>query len=175
MSKVTKIFILLIVVVLVFNNQIIAYSLKYGFSKWIERKIILDKFQINFIQRSIIIKGLKIKNSNKFYYDNIFESEKISLNYNLQSLFTNLIVINNLTIENAKFFFELIEKSPNIYDDNIGVAVKKIENTPKKVWPEKNKDTNFLILKTKIKGAKTFIKTSFFSHIFDYNIIFVVF
>ena len=162
MSKTIKIFILLIVVVLVFNKQIISYALIYGFSKWTRHEITLDKLQINYIQSLITINGLRIKSPNEFYYDNIFESEKITLGYNPQSLLTNLITYNNLIIENPKFFVELIEESPKVYDDNISVAKKYIKNKPDKIWPDKDKkkDINFLILKTEIKGAKVSIKTS---------------
>ena len=162
MSKTIKIFILLIVIVLVFNNQIISYALIYSFSKWTRHEITLDKLQINYIQSLITINGLRIKSPNEFYYDNIFESEKITLSYNPQSLLTNLITYNNLIIENPKFFVELIEESPKVYDDNIGVAKKYIKNTPDKIWPDKDKkkDINFLILKTEIKGAKVLIRTS---------------
>ena len=165
MSKTIKIFILLIVVVLVFNKQIISYALIYGFSKWTRHEITLDKLQINYIQSLITINGLRIKSPNEFYYDNIFESEKITLGYNPQSLLTNLITYNNLIIENPKFFVELIEESPKTYDDNIGLAKKYIKNTPDKIWPDKDKkkDINFLILKTEIKGAKVSIKTSHLS------------
>ena len=165
MSKTIKIFILLIVVVLVFNKQIISYALIYGFSKWTRHEITLDKLQINYIQSLITINGLRIKSPNEFYYDNIFESEKITLGYNPQSLLTNLITYNNLIIENPKFFVELIEESPKTYDDNISVAKKYIKNKPDKIWPDKDKkkDINFLILKTEIKGAKVSIKTSHLS------------
>ena len=162
MSKTIKIFILLIVVVLVFNKQIISYALIYGFSKWTRHEITLDKLQINYIQSLITINGLRIKSPNEFYYDNIFESEKITLSYNPQSLLTNLITYNNLIIENPKFFVELIEESPKVYDDNISVAKKYIKNIPDKIWPDKDKkkDINFLILNTEVKGAKVSIKTS---------------
>ena len=92
------------------------------------------------------------------------------LNYNFKSLFSDLIIINNLIIENPKFFLEIVEKpsielSPykiqEIYDDNIGEAKKIIKSEPCKIWPKKDKDTNFLILDVKINGAKAFIKTSF--------------
>ena len=163
MSKTIKIFILLIVVVLVFNKQIISYVLLYGFSQWTRYEITLNKLHINYTESLITINNLQIKNLNRFYYDNVFESEKITLSYNLQSLLTNLIIYNNLIIENPKFFIELTEELPNIYEDNIGVAKKYIKNTPDKIWPDKDKkkDINFLILKTKIKGAKVLIKTSF--------------
>ena len=172
MSKAIKIFILLIVVALVFNKQLITYYYSYKFSKWIERQFVVDKFYIDY-PNSIVVSGIKIKNSNPFYYEYILESEKIALNFDLKSLlFSNLIIINNLIVENPKFFLEIVEINKNssknedssitpiTYDDNIGLAKKITENTPDKIWPEKKKDINFLILKTKISGAKAFIKIS---------------
>ena len=172
MSKAIKIFILLIVVALVFNKQLITYYYSYKFSKWIERQFVVDKFYIDY-PNSIVVSGIKIKNSNPFYYEYILESEKIALNFDLKSLlFSNLIIINNLIVENPKFFLEIVEINENssknedssitpiTYDDNIGLAKKITENTPDKIWPDKKKDINFLILKTKISGAKAFIKIS---------------
>ena len=172
MSKAIKIFILLIVVALVFNKQLITYYYSYKFSKWIERQFVVDKFYIDY-PNTIVVSGIKIKNSNPFYYEYILESEKIALNFDLKSLlFSNLIIINNLIVENPKFFLEIVEINENssknegssitpiTYDDNIGLAKKIAENTPDKIWPDKKKDINFLILKTKISGAKAFIKIS---------------
>ena len=172
MSKAIKIFILLIVVALVFNKQLITYYYSYKFSKWIERQFVVDQFYIDY-PNSIVVSGIKIKNSNPFYYEYILESEKIALNFDLKSLlFGNLIIINNLIVENPKFFLEIVEINKNssknedssitpiTYDDNIGLAKKITENTPDKIWPDKKKDINFLILKTKISGAKAFIKIS---------------
>ena len=172
MSKAIKIFILLIVVALVFNKQLITYYYSYKFSKWIERQFVVDKIYIDY-PNSIVVSGIKIKNPNPFYYEYILESEKIALNFDLKSLlFSNLIIINNLIVENPKFFLEIVEINENssknedssitpiTYDDNIGLAKKITENTPDKIWPDKKKDINFLILKTKISGAKAFIKIS---------------
>ena len=84
MSKAIKIFILLIVVALVFNKQLITYYYSYKFSKWIERQFVVDKFYIDY-PNSIVVSGIKIKNPNQFYYEYIFESEKIALNFDLKS------------------------------------------------------------------------------------------
>ena len=167
MPKTIKIFIFFVVVLLVFNKQLVTYYYSYKFSKWIERQFVVDKFYIDY-PNSIVVSGAKIINPNPFYYDYILESEKIALSFDLKSLlFSHLVIINNLTVENPKFFLEIIENlpknedSPITYDDNIGVAKKITENTPDKIWPDKKKDINFLISKAKIIGAKTFIKTSF--------------
>ena len=156
MLKVSKIFIFFIVILLVFTKQIISYSSLYFFSKWIDREVTVDAFQINYKQSSIMINNIKIKNPNKFYYDYIFKSEKIALNIDLKSLlFSNLVIIDNLTFKNPKFFLEIFEKKRNLskdensslapitYDDNIGLAKKISENTPDKIWPVKKKTLIF--------------------------------
>ena len=73
MLKVSKIFIFFIVILLIFNKKIISYSSLYFFSKWIDREVTVDKFQINYKKGSIIINDIKIKNPNKFYYNNFVE------------------------------------------------------------------------------------------------------
>tara|TARA_B110000259_G_scaffold137071_1_gene154363 strand:- start:387 stop:1067 length:681 start_codon:yes stop_codon:yes gene_type:complete len=170
MSKGIKIFLLLFIVFLIFNKKLITYYYTYKLSKWVERPIIFNEFNINY-PNSIEVTGIKIKNSNKFYNKNIFESDKIVLNLNLKSLlFSDLIIINKLVIENPKFFLDIIQKNKKslkndetllTYEDNIGLAKKINENTPDKIWPKKTKDINFLILETLITGGRAFIKTSF--------------
>ena len=172
MLKTIKIFILFIAVIVVFNKQLVTYYYSYKFSKWIERQFVVDQFYIDY-PNLIIVSGIKIKNPNQFYYDYILESEEIVLNFDLKSLlFSNLIIINNLTVKNPIFFLDILEINENssknedstitpiTYNDNIGLAKKITENTPDKIWPAKKRDVNFLILKTKINGAKAFIKIS---------------
>ena len=170
MSKIIKIFLLLLIVVLIFNKKLITYYYTYKLSKWIERPVVFDKFNINY-PNLLEVTGIKIKNSNKFYNKNIFESDKIVLDFNLKSfLFSDLIIINNLDIENPKFFLDIVQTNKKslkngeillTYEDNIGLAKKINENTPDKIWPPKKKDINFLILKTSITGGRAFIRTSF--------------
>ena len=111
MSKVIKIFLLLFIVLLIFNKKLITYYYTYKLSKWVERPITFNEFNINY-PNSLEVTGIKIKNSNKFYNKNIFESDKIVLNLNLKSLlFSDLIIINKLVIENPKFFLDIIQKN----------------------------------------------------------------
>lgn len=168
MSKIIKIFIFFVVILFVFNKQIISQVLLYSFSKWTDREIEVDKFQINYRKNFILIEDAKIKNLNEFYYNNFIEVDKIFLSYDFKSLFSHLIIVNDLTVENPKFYLELIEKSsvelsPNkiqqIYHDNVGESKKIVKRSPSKIWPKKSKDKNFLILEVKINAAKVFIKT----------------
>ena len=92
----------------------------------------------------------------------------ILLNYNFKSLFSDLIIINNLTLENPMFFLEVLEKpseelSPSKkqqnYEDNVAAVNKIVKSKPRKIWSPKDRDKNFLILNVKINNAKAFIKT----------------
>ena len=169
MLKVIKFFFLLFVLILIFNKQLISYYFSYKFSKWTERELVFDKFDIDYPNK-IEISGIKLKNSKNLFYDNIFESDKVTLIFDLNSLFlSNLIIVQNLTIENPRFFLDIFENnkakldntnSSKIYEDNIGLAKKINENSPDKIWPKKRRDINFLILKAEITGAKAFIKVS---------------
>ncbi len=135
-----------------------------------EKRIIFDDFNIKY-PNLISINQLKIVNLNSFYYENVFEAEKVAIKFDLRSLlFDELIIITHLRIEKPKFFLELIEKKFSseeltkekkiIYEDNIGLAKKINENLPDKIWPIKKKDINFLILRSHISDGKTYIKVS---------------
>ena len=148
MSKVLKILIFTIIILTIFNKQIISYSSLFFLSKWADREVKVEKLKINYKKKIIIIDNIQIKNPNEFYYNNFFESEKIFIKYDFASLFSNLIIINNLIIEKPKFFLEVIKKpdvelSPfnaqKMYDDNVGAIEKIIKTQPKKIWPKKKK------------------------------------
>lgn len=57
--------------------------------------------------------------------------------------------------------------SSNIYKDNIGLAEKINKNLPDKIWPKKNKDINFLILKSNLSDPRAFIKISSIPNTFE--------
>ncbi len=169
MLKVIKFFFLLFVLILIFNKQLISYYFSYKFSKWTERELVFDKFDIDYPNK-IEISGIKLKNSKNLFYDNIFESDKVTIVFELNSLFfSNLIIVQSLKIESPRFFLDIFENnktkidntnSSKIFEDNIGLAKKINENSPDKIWPKKRRDINFLILKAEITGAKAFIKVS---------------
>ena len=169
MLKVIKFFFLLFVLILIFNKQLISYYFSYKFSKWTERELVFDKFDIDYPNK-IEISGIKLKNSKNLFYDNIFESDKVTIVFELNSLFfSNLIIVQSLKIESPRFFLDIFENnktkidntnSSKIFEDNIGLAKKINENFPDKIWPKKRRDINFLILKAEITGAKAFIKVS---------------
>ena len=170
MKKLIIIFILILATIIFFNKKLIEIYFSYKLSNWMEKRIIFDDFNIKY-PNLISINQLKIVNLNSFYYENVFEAEKVAIKFDLRSLlFDELIIITHLRIEKPKFFLELIEKKFSseeltkekkiIYEDNIGLAKKINENLPDKIWPIKKKDVNFLILRSYISDGKTYIKVS---------------
>jgi hypothetical protein len=180
MKKIFIIFILIIVNIFFFNKKIVEIYFLYKFSNWVEKKIIFDNFNIEY-PNLVSINGLKIVNLDPFFYKNVFEAEKVDIKFDLKSLlFSELIIINYLKIENPKFFLELIEKKINttsstqdtkiIYEDNIGLAKKINENLPDKIWPAKKKDVNFLILRSYIPNGIAYIKISSITKPFEISL-----
>ena len=161
----------LILFLLVFHEKIVEKYIIFKLSNWIEKEISFDEFNFEY-PNLIEIKGINVINSNPIYYDNIFQSELISISIDLKTyLFKELVIVKSLKIDKPIFFLELIARKledtdntndteKNIFDDNIGVAKKINENLPDKIWPTKKKDINFLILKSSIDNGTAYIRIS---------------
>ena len=154
-------------VILVFNKKIISYYYIKKFSSWVERPVEIS--HVNFEYSGLVeIDDIKILNSNENYYQKIFQAEKISFNFDVKSVISNLIVINDLDITNPEFYLDIkiLKKKENIdnkkplYEDNLGLAQKLNEKTPDKIWPKKDKDVNFIIRTANLSGATANIKVS---------------
>ena len=168
MSKIFKIFLSLILVILIFNKKIISYYYVKKFSSWVERPVEIS--HLNFEYSGLIeVEDIKILNSNEGYYQNIFQAERISFNIDVKSLFSKLIIINNLDITNPEFYLDIkifekkkenIGEKKTLYEDNLGLAKKLSEKIPDKIWPKKDKDVNFIINKSVLSGATANIKVS---------------
>ncbi len=165
MSRINIIFIIFISFLIFFNKKIISYYYINKFSKWVERPVKIKKVNFSYFG-SIVIEGIEILNNNKNYYKNIFKAEKIEINFEIESIFSDLILIKNLDISKPEFFLviNIKDNDKNInkkfYEDNIGLAKKINENVPDKIWPKKNKDINFLIKKSVISDGIGYIKVS---------------
>ena len=159
------VFVLIIISILVFfNKKIVSYFFINKFSNWVERPVKIKKLNFNY-SGYVKIEDIEISNNNKNYFKNIFKAEKIEINFDMNSIFSDLILIKSLDIYNPEFFLDIKIKKDNqnvdnkeIYEDNIGLAKKINENTPDKIWPKKNKDINFLIKKSNLYGSIGYIK-----------------
>ena len=146
----------------IFNKVIFSQIIIFSISKWVEREIFVSKVDINYSKREIVFNLIEIRNMDKFYYKNIFEADKIKIQYNFKSIFTNLVKIDYLIFSNSRFFLEFDNQiNANIIaDDNIEVVKKLDSNYIAVIYPIKKRDKNFLILETELKNSKVFIKTS---------------
>ena len=167
MKKLFGVSTVILITLVIFHDKIIENYINYKLSKWVEKDISFKKFSFEY-PNSFSITGLNIISTNPINYKNIFESDKIYFNIDLKTYFFNeLVIINDLVIENPNFFLELVIKKGSdeskekiIIEDNIGVAKKINEKLPDKIWPQKKKDKNFLILKSFINNGTAFIKIS---------------
>ena len=100
-------------------------------------------------------------NDDRFFYQNIFEANKIIIKYKFKSLFTNLIEIESLVVKNSKIFLEFDNQVDlkKIIDDNVNIIEKLNEKYKPIIYKNKKKDKNFIISIARIKNTKVFMKT----------------
>ena len=164
MSRITVIVLILTSILIFFNKKIVSYYYINKFSNWVERPVKIKKLNFNY-SGYVKIEDIEILNYDKNYYKNIFKAEKIEISFEMNSIFSDLILIKSLDIYDPEFFLAINIKKDNqntdnkkFYEDNIGLAKKINENTPDKIWPKKNKDINFLIKNTNLYGGVGYIK-----------------
>ena len=167
MLRITVIILIFFSILIFFNKKIVSYYYTNKFSNWVERPVKIDTLNFNY-SGQIKIEGIEILNNNENYYKNIFRAEKIEIHFDMDSIFSDLILIKSLYIYNPEFFLVIKIKKDNqnnnykkeVYEDNIGLAKKINENPPDKIWPKKNRDINFLVKKLILSGGIGNIKVS---------------
>ena len=164
MSRITVIALIFISILIFFNKKIVSYYYINKFSNWVERPVKIKKLEFNY-SGYVKIEDIEISNNNKNYFKNIFKAKKIEINFDANSIFSDLIIIKSLNIYDPEFFLDINFKKDyqntdnrKIYVDNIGLAKKINEKIPDKIWPKKNKDINFLIKKSNLYGSLGYIK-----------------
>ena len=87
-----KIIITLVIILplIIFNKNIISQLIIFAIPKLTDRNISIETIDINYLKRQIILNSVEVKSTNKIYYENIFEVEKIKIKYNFISLFCRL-------------------------------------------------------------------------------------
>ena len=157
-----KIIITLVIILplLIFNKTIISQLIIFSTSKLTDKNISIESIDIDYLKKKIILNSVKVESNKKIYYKNIFEAEKIEVEYDFKSLFTDLVIINNLIFYNSKIFLDIDIKDKMISDDNFEEVKKQEEDYKPKIYPPKKKDINFLILKFQTYNTQGFIKPS---------------
>ena len=163
-----KIIVTLVIILplIIFNKAIISQLIIFATSKLTDRNISIETIDIDYLKKQIILNSVKIESTNKIYYKNIFEVDKIKIKYNFKSLFSDMIIIDHLIFYNSKIFLDMdidINNDNNdnvIVDDSLQEVKKQEESYKPKIYPIKKKDINFLILKFQTYDSQGFIKLS---------------
>ena len=104
-----KIIITLVIILplLIFNKTIISQLIIFSTSKLTDKNISIESIDIDYLKKKIILNSVKVESNKKIYYKNIFEAEKIEVEYDFKSLFTDLVIINHLIFYNSKIFLDI--------------------------------------------------------------------
>jgi len=169
MKKIIITFVI-ILPLLIFNKTIISQLIIFATSKLTDRNISIETIDINYLKKKIILNSVEVESTKKIYYKNIFEAEKIEIEYDFKSLFTDLVIIKHLIFYNSKIFLDIDIKDKVISDDNFEEVKKQEEGYKSKIYPPKKKDINFLILKFQTYNTQGFIKLSNKSNEIEINL-----
>ena len=109
MSKITFIILIFISILIFFHKKIISYYYISKFSNWVERPVKIKKLNFNY-SGYVKIEDIEILNNDQNYFKNIFKAEKIEINFDISSIFSDLILIKSLDIYDPQFFLDIIIK-----------------------------------------------------------------
>lgn len=157
-------FILLLLLTLFsFKKQILTFFLIKNISNWTEYQAKLEISKFDIINGKLEISNFKLKNKNQFFYENIFESRLLILDFNYRSLFSDLVIINKMTLISPKIYFEikkidLKKNQEKKITDNLDIIETISKKKVSKIYPKKNKDKNFIITILTIKNSNALIK-----------------
>ena len=146
---------------IIFDQKIISFYISKNLSKAIGQKVIIESINIKYEEGLIIFNKFKILNKNDFSSKNLFEADKILININLKSIFSELILIDTIKISNPNLFIEIKEKynkEKKSITDNLNIVEKIKEDKKQKIYPKKRKDKNFIISNTNITNFNVYIK-----------------
>jgi len=164
MKKIVIFFIFLILILgFIFDKKIIEFLLIKNLSNNINFNVKFKINKINYFSQKVEILDLEINNKKNYFNENVFTTSKVLIDYNLVSVFTNLVIIKSIFLDEPKFYFEILDdeaernQKENL-KDNIDLF-KSINKQNSKIYPKKNKDKNFIINNVKINKSSAYIKT----------------
>jgi hypothetical protein len=159
MKKIIITFVIILPLI-IFNKNIISQLIIFVIPKLTDRNISIETIDINYLKNQIILRSVEVENTNKIYYKNIFEVDKVKIQYDFNSLFSDLIIIEHLFFYDSRVFVDIDITNSEITNDNLDEVKKNQDNYKPKIYPIKKKDINFLILKLQTYNTQGFIKRS---------------
>jgi len=154
-----------IIIVLILSTSFFSINVNADIAYFVDFRKVLNesaagKKAQDYLKKQIILNLVKVESTNKIYYKNIFEAEKIKIKYNFKSLFSDMIVIDHLIFYNSKIYLDIDINNEIIFKDNFKEIEKQEKGYKPKIYPIKKKDINFLILKFQTYNTQGFIKSS---------------
>ena len=155
--------ILLILNIILFHNNFLKKIFVLNLQKVTEKKIFIQKVDLNFKKKLIILNDVKIYNSKDFSYKYFFTSKKIIIKPALNTIFKNVVEFQNLIFHEPTVFLEIKsqfidDNKVSVNKDNYGQAEKSLPSYEPKTYPEKKKDRNILIKKIITYKPKVYFK-----------------
>ena len=95
MKKIIITFVIILPLI-IFNKNIISQLIIFAIPKLTDRNISIETIDIDYLKKKIILNSIEVESTKKIYYKNIFEAEKIEIEYDFKSLFTDLVIIKHL-------------------------------------------------------------------------------
>ena len=155
------IFFSLLIFVILFNKIILSKLIIISFEKWINKEINVNNFDISYKKKELSLSNIVINDKDNSNND-IFKAEKITINLNLKSLFTKLIIIENIEVQNPMLYikFDISKKKDQFIKDNLGISKNYKNKLNPKIYPKKIVDINFLVMSSSIENLKINIERS---------------
>ena len=144
--------ILLILNLILFHTYFLKKIFEFSLQKITEKKILIQKVDLDLKRKLIILNDIKIYNSEDFSYEYFFTSKKIIIEPAFNTIFKNVVEFQNLIFYEPTIFLEikskLIDDKKTIDNkDNIEQVEKSSPTYKPKIYPKKQKDRNILIKK----------------------------
>jgi uncharacterized protein involved in outer membrane biogenesis len=146
-----------------FADKIAKNILEKELSLVAERKVKIQDLKINFLNESAVINDITVANNNNFP-GNLIKLDQINIDINLKSLLDETVEIKSVNVKGLNFEYIVLTKNGKIIDNLslINQAIKKNNITanlnnknkePKKEYPKKKDDKNFIIKKLNISDS----------------------
>ena len=147
--------IIILIMILLANKIIFSQIILFSLEKWIDKDIIAHKFDISYKNKEISLQNIVINKKDKTN-ETIFSAERINLKLKPKSLFSKLIIIEEIYIQKPiiNLRFDISINNKKLIDDNLGLLKNLRNKDNPKIYPKKFIDINFLILSSSLENLK---------------------
>ena len=147
--------IIISIMILLANKIIFSQIILFSSEKWIDKNIIVQKFDISYKNKEISLQNILINNKDETNKA-IFSAERINLKLKPKSLFSKLIIIEDIYIQKPiiNLRFDISKNNKILIDDNLGLLKNLREKDNPKIYPKKLIDINFLVLSSSLENLK---------------------